>query len=511
MKFLLSILILGLSSLGFAQNSTWSGAISNIIHSNCSSCHHDGGIAPFELMTYEDVTSFSEEIEHVVTEREMPPWPADPNYMHFANEAYLDDAEIEALQWWVQNDMPIGDENDIPPLPVFPDEGSLLETIDFTLEIDPYTLQSNSDQFRWFVFENPYEQDIFISKLEVIPGLEDVVHHADLFYDLTGASLDLDNQDPLSGFGGETGYPVNSFYINAWQPGGNIAEYPDNWGIRVPPNADLVIEIHYGPGGMGQIDETKMNLQFLVDPINPREVNASWLMGHNEPTLIDGPLFIPANEEAVFHQVTAPLENDLSVISICPHMHFIGKSYRVWYTDPYGEDHPLIYIPRWDLHWQKYYVFQTIKHIPAGSILKSQGVYDNTSANHDNPFDPPQDVSLGLGTYDEMFLCYFIYANYEEGDENIIMDENYTHVTNLKDTDIQPNIFPNPAADFITVQLEDELTSWRIFSLDGKEILYGDGTGILTTIDVSSISEKGIYSILLESKTETRVSRFVLE
>ncbi|MEO1259207.1 MAG: hypothetical protein AAFZ15_10440 [Bacteroidota bacterium] len=68
------------------------------------------------------------------------------------------------------------------------------------------------------------------------------------------------------------------------------------------------------------------------------------------------------------------------------------------------------------------YFFQKLQKLPAGSVLRSEGVYDNTTDNHDNPNDPPITVYRGLRTIDEMFLCYFIYATYQEGDEDIVQD-----------------------------------------------------------------------------------------
>lgn len=450
-KYLLTV-ALSLSSFCLcAQDIFWSEHIASIIYDNCASCHHQDGIAPFNLMAYDDVVPYGDLIHHAVEELEMPPWPADPNYRHFVGEARLSQSEIDAIHNWIENDMPYGDPSVEPDPPVFPPQGSLLEQIDYTVAIEPYTLQSNVDEYRWFVIENPFTEVVYISKLEVLAGLEEVVHHADLFYDLSGNSLAYDQADPLPGFNSSTGWPNNDYYINAWQPGGNIASYPENWGIMIPPEADFVIEIHFGPGGIGLTDSTIMNLQFVVDPVDVREVRAGWLLGDTEPVLIDGPLVIPANEVATFHQESAPLSQALSLISICPHMHWLGKSYKVWAETPTGETIPLIDIPQWDFHWQKYYTFQQVQKIPVGSILKSEGVYDNTTNNHDNQNDPPITVYRGATTDDEMFLCYFIYSIYQAGDENIVLDSTdyTTSIFGLVVEEERYHVFPNPTANII--------------------------------------------------------------
>jgi len=450
-KYLLT-LILSINTIClFAQGIFWSEHIAAIIYDNCASCHHQDGIAPFKLMAYDDVVPYGDLIHHAVEELEMPPWPADPNYRHFVGEARLAQSEIDAIHNWIENDMPYGDPSVEPDSPVFPPQGSLLDQIDYTVAIEPYTLQSNTDEYRWFVIENPFSEPVYISQLEVMSGLEEVVHHADLFYDLSGNSLAYDQADPLPGFNGSTGWPNNDYYINAWQPGGNIATYPDNWGIMIPPEADFVIEIHYGPGGIGQIDSTIMNLKFVANPVNVREVRAAWLLWDSAPMLIDGPLVIPANEVVTFHQVSNPLPQALSLISICPHMHWLGKSYKVWAETPTGDTIKLIDIPQWDFHWQKYYTFQQIQKIPAGAVLKSEGVYDNTTNNHDNLNDPPITVYKGATTDDEMFLCYFIYANYQAGDEDIVMESTDDTTPVLEPTKFEQEfyVFPNPTADVI--------------------------------------------------------------
>ena len=484
-----------------AQEYNWSEDIASIIYNNCSSCHHEGGIAPFNLMTYTDMSLYSWQIHHVIDDRSMPPWPADPEYRHFVGEKVLEQSEIDALHWWLDNDMPVGDEDLAPPAPIFLPSGSLLDTIDYTVAIEPYTLQTNVDEYRWFVIENPFDEPFYISKLEVIAGLENVVHHADLFLDYTGISQQYDDADPLSGFNSSTGSPVNNHYINAWQPGGNVAEYPQGWGVEVLPDADLVIEIHFGPGGIGQIDDTKMNLQFVKNTSNVRPVNVGWLLYDSPPVLIDGPLIIPANEVTTFHQVSAPLQNDISLISICPHMHFLGKSYKVWFESPEGEEVPLINIPHWDFHWQKYYTFQQIQKVPAGSILKSEGVYDNTSNNHDNPFDPPQTAYSGSTTLDEMFLCYFIYAPYQSGDENIVMDSSILISTPNIELGSDPSIsvFPNPANDLLYLQGnlgETSKVTFRIYNTLG-EIMYqsirpNKGLDSIEMFDIKELAS-GLY------------------
>ncbi|MEO8066707.1 MAG: T9SS type A sorting domain-containing protein [Flavobacteriales bacterium] len=437
------------STLCCAQNPVWCPDVANIIYDHCSSCHHQGSIGPFELMSYSDVVDNGLSVQEQVGFRHMPPWPADPDYRHFAHENVLTQAEIDAVVDWVNFGAPFGDPGLEPAPPVFPAGGSLLDTIDFQVAIPPYTLQYNTDEYRWFVIENPFPTTVYVNAIEVFPGLDSVVHHADISYDNTGASLANDLADPLPGFNSNTGSPTYSFYMNAWQPGGNLVRYPPQWGIALPPNADFVLEIHYGPGNQGLVDSTVMNLEFVTGG-GVRPVNVGWLLGNGNMT--DGPLVIPANTVRTFHhEYTVP--SNRSFVSICPHMHHVGVSFKVWYEYA-GDSIPLIDIPRWDFHWQRYYTFQQVQPIPAGAVIKSEGVYDNTMNNADNPNNPPQTIGWGATTADEMFLCYFIWATYQQGDENIVLDSTlYASVPSAYSPIAEWSVFPNPTEDLLTVDL----------------------------------------------------------
>ena len=444
-------------SYSYTQTPNWSNGIANLIYNNCSSCHHQGMPTPFPLMNYQDVVSNSFPIKFAVQTKHMPPWPADPNYRHFTNEACLEQSEIDDIVNWIDNGMPLGDTTQAPAPPVFLPGQSLLQTIDYTVNIPPYTLQYNTEEYRYFVISPGFLDTVYINQIEVIPGLPDLVHHADISYDITGNSQALDAMDPLPGFNSSTGSPTYSFYMNAWQPGENIVTYPANWGIAVPPGADFVLEIHYGPGGIGQDDTTKINLRFITGTGSVRPIKVQWMLYDSPPCLVDGPLTIPANTVKTFHQVSAPMATAKSFISICPHMHLIGKSYKVWYKTTSGDSIPLIDIPEWDFHWQKYYTFQQVLKIPAGAKIYSEGVYDNTVNNPHNPNSPPINVYKGPLTTDEMFLCYFIFAEYQNGDENIILDSMIL-------LDIVPpmemnssllwNIYPNPTLDEVYISGE---------------------------------------------------------
>ncbi len=492
-----------------AQEPVWSPDVANIFFTHCVACHHDGGIAPFAITSYAEAVEHAWPIAEQVAVRNMPPWPADPEYRHFKDENVLTQGELEAVVNWVLQGMPFGNPDLEPAPPTFPTGGSMLDTIDFQVAIPPYTLQYNTDEYRWYAIENPFPTTIYVNAIEVFPGLDSVVHHADISYDDTGETMANDLADPLPGFNSNTGSPTYSYYMNAWQPGGNIVRYPPGWGIAVPPGADFVLEVHYGPGAQGQTDSTVMNLEFVTGQ-DVRPVSVGWLL--NTGNMTDGPLVIPANTVQTFHQERT-VNATTSFVSICPHMHNVGVSYTVWYEHN-GDSIPLIRIPHWDFHWQKYYTFQQVQVIPAGAVIKSEGVYDNTPMNEHNPNDPPQTVYNGSTTADEMFLTYFIWTSYQQGDEDIVLDS--TLLVGIE-PEMRPgsdwNLWPTLVTDaFSLCGPEDHQGLIHVTIIDGNGHTVERSSKPLapsgTVIDVADLPT-GLYSVVIEDRDGARALRFI--
>src|SRR5688572_11655556 len=71
-----------------------------ILDANCVSCHSAGGIAPFELTSFDDVYLRRELVAFVVAERIMPPWPAADDCTEYTNDRGLEQAQIDAIVSW---------------------------------------------------------------------------------------------------------------------------------------------------------------------------------------------------------------------------------------------------------------------------------------------------------------------------------------------------------------------------------------------------------------------------
>ena len=117
------LFLLTSADYALAQVATWTDNIACILYTRCTSCHHDGGIAPFSLMTYGEATSAAFGMQYAVNSGSMPPWPPDPAYRSFAHERVLTQEEIDLINDWVNNGMPEGDgTSPMPPVYISSEE-----------------------------------------------------------------------------------------------------------------------------------------------------------------------------------------------------------------------------------------------------------------------------------------------------------------------------------------------------------------------------------------------------
>jgi hypothetical protein len=82
-------------------------------------------------------------------------------------------------------------------------------------------------------------------------------------------------------------------------------------------------------------------------------------------------------------------------------MHLRGTTMLAELVRPAGTTAELLALEAWDADWQFEHVFREPRLVMAGSRVRVTAVYDNSSANPDNP-DPDAWVRDGAQTTDEM-------------------------------------------------------------------------------------------------------------
>jgi len=448
MKILFHLYRIALFAIVFAGCSsntstvTFTEHVAPIIFKHCTPCHRPGSAGTFDLLTYEDVKRKASTIALVTQSRFMPPWPADNTYSHFVDEKVMTNEEVDIIKRWIEEDTPEGDIKKLPSIPQFPGN-SLYGKPDMTLTMkEAFHIEGNNKD-HFIMMKIPYElpQDTFIKTIEIIPGNKKLVHHINahlIQYDdnakkdfTKGESyinteemgkieaykkLDIPNDDGT--------YPTLTPSVTNYLPGVETSFYPEGiGGYKVKKKGILLLDnIHYGPSPVDTTDSTIFNV-FFNSKLPERRV-LEFIMGTLGISKIEPPLIIQPNTIQTF-KTNLTVKESISILTINPHMHLLGKSFLAYAIKPDGDTIRLIRIPRWDFRWQYFYTFRNMVKIPVGTTIYVEGVYDNTTANPLNPFNPPQVVAERQGsmrTTDEMFQFIVSYVPYKDGDENISLD-----------------------------------------------------------------------------------------
>ena len=418
---------------------TYSQHIAKIIYTHCTPCHRPGSAGTFDLLTYEDARNKDKSIELVTRAEYMPPYPADASYSHFLHEKTLSKEEINLISEWVSNGSPAGDTSKIPPPPAF-NNASLFGKPDLILHMKSAFIIEGNNRDHFMMMKIPFElpEDTFIRAIEIVPGNKKLVHHInahliqyeyDAKKDLNKGEmfvntelmdkreayrrLDLQNDDGS--------YPLLTPSVSNYLPGVEVTIYPEGiGGYKVKRKGVLLLDnIHYGPSPVDTSDSTTFNIFFSASaPVRP---TAEFILGTSGISKVEPPLVIMPNTVQTF-KTHFTLSSDLSLLTVNPHMHLLGKSFLAYAIKPGGDTIPLIRIPVWDFRWQYFYTFNNILKLDKGTTIFVEGTFDNTVNNPLNPFDPPQIVAEREGsmrTTDEMFQFIVTYLPYKKGDEQI--------------------------------------------------------------------------------------------
>jgi peroxiredoxin/mono/diheme cytochrome c family protein len=390
---------------GEAQAVTYARDISRVLQKNCQQCHRPGGIGPFALLTYEQAVAWADDIAAFTADRTMPPWKPIDGFGDFHNRRVMPQAEIDQLAAWVKAGCPEGNAQDLPAPLAFNDSWVLGEPDVIITPSAAFDVPaSGKDVYRCFVIPTDFEQDVYVSALEVIPGNARVVHHVIAFLDISNRSVELDEADAGLGYATGAGYP--GFYpaggLGGWAPGNLPRRMPEGMAKVLPKGAKVVMQVHYHPSGKPESDQTRLGLHFAKPPVR-RSVRTLPLLPLGGPLRT---LRIPAG--APNHEVTASvtMPRDMLAIGITPHMHLIGKDMKVTARLPDGTTQQMLFVKNWDFNWQEGYLYREPVRLPKGTVVDLVAHFDNSAANPSNPRSPPQVVKWGEQTADEMCIAF---------------------------------------------------------------------------------------------------------
>jgi hypothetical protein len=320
----------------------------------------------------------------VMEQKRMPPWHASPEYGSFKNERILPEGVIDLVRRWIDEGMPYGDAQDLPPLPTTTQGWRLEREPDLIVEMRERPFRVPADRtvdYQYFVVDPGIAEDRWISASQIIPGAPSVVHHSIVF-------VRPPDGEEFVGIG----------WLNAYVPGQVPVEYPPGYARKIPAGSKLVFQMHYTPSGVEQLDVTKIGMIFMEESQVTHQIYTS--------IAIDQDFEIPPNTEA--HTVTAEMQRFPKfgqLLAISPHMHLRGKSFEV-FSHRGGHAETILKVPNYDFNWQHTYEFRNPVSLRDLDSISIAATFDNSKNNPFNP-NPDEYVMWGDQTWEEMTLGYF--------------------------------------------------------------------------------------------------------
>jgi len=363
---------------------TYCKDVAPLLQDRCVECHRPGEIGPFSLTDYSEVSGWAPMIAEVTSQRRMPPWHADPHVGKFANENRLSDEQIQLIRNWVDAGAPEGNPADLPPPRSFTTGWQLNREPDkvVAMSTKPFHVPAEGEvRYQYFLVDPELKDDVWMTAAEIVPGNRAVVHHVLVFAANAGKIVDDDRQ-----------------MVCAYVPGLRVTPLPQGMAKHISAGMKFVFQVHYTPNGTPQDDLTKIGLYFA----DPKDVT------HSVQTVSARSRFFRIEPEKDNQQFTTPpltAPTDLLLLSMSPHMHLRGKSFRYEATWPNGEKETLLDVPNYDFNWQTMYRLAEPRAIPKGTKLQAFASYDNSSNNLANP-NPKATVTWGDQSWEEMLIGY---------------------------------------------------------------------------------------------------------
>jgi hypothetical protein len=423
---------------------TFAGTIAYILQDRCQRCHSTGGIAPFPLETYEDLSGIAPLAKQKVVSKEMPPWGAFDDdackvQHRFKDDLRMTEDELTKFVGWIDNGMPRGDDSMRPSPKTYPPTGLPGKTDTFQMAAPYHVEGGGKDDIRCFPIDPKLTADQWVGGVNVLPGNARAVHHVIVFVDPKRESIaKAGAAGSYPCFGGpETSAPA---LLVAWAPGALPMTFDEDTGMKIAKDAMLVMQVHYHPGGSAAADDqsgveirriegkpTWAASIILAGNATSANDYIKLLPGPDDPAT--GPAFlIPANSpkhtesmEVVLPETVQsfPLPTS-SLLGVGSHMHWAGVDMKIELErkNP-GPDQPakecLLGTPKYDFNWQRGYQFdEPLEKLPtlaAGDKIRFTCTYNNTLDNKnirkalaEKQQATPSDIHLGEQTTDEMCL-----------------------------------------------------------------------------------------------------------
>lgn len=388
-----------------APEVTFHKNVEPILQKSCQECHRPGEIGPMPLLTFEQARPWAKAIKGAVLQNKMPPWPADPHYGKFSNDRSLTKQEIDTLVAWA--DAPIeGNKADAPKSRTWVD-GWNISKPDAVIQMpNAFDMPASGEvEYQYIVVPTGFTEDKWVNAVEIRPSDRTVVHHAVIFVREPGNKWLTDAKPGVPYI--PTVSNGQQRFLNTQGQGNDVLTIytpgmvPDVWkpgqAKQIKAGSDLIFQMHYTASGKPGRDQTRIGLVFSKEAPKERIITLGAL--NNRFT-------IPAGDANFKAEAIAPIMNQMTMLSLFPHLHLRGRAFQYDIIYPTGESQTLLKVTDWSLNWQLSYKLEKPIELSPGTKIKATAWWDNSANNPANP-DPKKDVTWGEQSWEEMLIGFF--------------------------------------------------------------------------------------------------------
>ena len=409
----------------YTADPTFAEHVAPILYSNCTSCHHTGGLGPFSLVEYDSAKANLKDIRDMVSTNQMPPWHAEGAHDVFRNDRRLSEKDKATILQWIDAGAPKGDLKKLPALPEYK-TGWEIGTPDAVVSMpeDFVVPAKGTIEYQYFSMPTGLSEDKWVTSIEIMPGAREVVHHVLVYASVppdpavdaaTAAAArraaaarqplvpNRANGLPDDGPRQDTRNPPPrqmGTLIGTTAPGTNVLVFPAGTALRLRAGTILTFQMHYTAHGHETHDRTKVGFKFSAD-MPDQEIFAS--------AFVNGMFKIPAGAKEYGVPSDIGVNQPVQVWALFPHTHVRGVKWQYKLEKPDGSSQVILDVPHYDFNWQTYYMYVKPLDLPAGSKITAMAWYDNSASNKNNP-DATKDVTWGDQTWEEMQYTGMLYT-----------------------------------------------------------------------------------------------------
>ncbi|MEL6110389.1 MAG: alkyl hydroperoxide reductase, partial [Planctomycetota bacterium] len=253
-------------------------------------------------------------------------------------------------------------------------------------------------EYQYFVVDPGFEEDKWIERAVVLPGAREVVHHVIVFV------------RPPDGTQFE-----DAGWLAGYVPGRKVSTHSGH-ARKITAGSKFVFQMHYAPNGTERKDLTRLAIKFADEEnVTHRLVT---ILSMNQD------FEIPPNDPSyIVHGDVQSLPEEATLISIYPHMHVRGKSFKAFVSKnapqavdrntakeskpcPSEQQEQILSVPSYDFNWQHNYFLKTPIPIKSLANLSFEVRFDNSPNNPFNP-NPEETVFWGAQSWEEMVAIFW--------------------------------------------------------------------------------------------------------